>query len=153
VQAAAVAAKEATVERLRALGTSVAPLADAPGCVMVGGAVCYLRYSRLLDKAGTPSHWYGLYRSVLERAAAHGPVFLVLVLGSADHALVVPVDAIRDMLNASPLNSRGQWYVEVLGNPGADDLRLYLPRKQFRNAKGWYDALALLAVPQSAPTG
>jgi hypothetical protein len=150
VQAAAVAAKEAALERLRAVGHHVEPIADASGCVRVGGAVCYLRYSRLLNKGGKPNHWYGLYRSVLERAAAHGPVFLVLVLGSADRLLIVPVEAIHDMLDASPLGRRQQWQLEVLGHPGTNSLQLYMPLKQFRDASGWYEAFSLFAAPPPA---
>jgi hypothetical protein len=150
VQGAAVAAKEAALERLRAVGHHAEPIADASGCVRLGGAVCYLRYSRLLNKGGKPNHWYGLYRSVLERAAEHGPVFLVLVLRSADQLLLVPIEAIRDMLDASPLGRRQQWQLEVLGQPGTDSLQPYMPRKLFRDASGWYEAFSLLAAPPPA---
>jgi hypothetical protein len=117
----------------------------------VGRAICFVHFSRLLSQrtgmqpGEAPIYRYGLRREVVRRAAARGPVYLVLILGSADHLLIVPYHDVKDMFDAAPVDGIGRCHVQVWGQPGRSRLRSYMPERQQRDADAWLNALAATA--------
>lgn len=137
--------REQVLARLRALGRRVEPLPDARSCWRVGAAIYYLRFSNPLSQSGNAHfYWCDLRREVLERAAQVGPVYVAFALGSADHLLIIPIEEIRDLLEAEGHGDTARWHLEARGRPGVDPLRLYVPPRQLRDASRWYEALPLL---------
>jgi hypothetical protein len=135
------AIRDAVLARLRERGLSVEPLPDVRGCWRVGKAVWYVRSASAMVKSGKTYFWYDLRREALDGAARHGSVRIVFALGGAEHLLVVPVEAIRDLLSTGSGTDRDRWLLEVRGTPGVEPLQLYVPPRQYRDASGWYNAI------------